>query len=113
MEPSSRVEIIQGTLDLLVLEVLRTEKLHGYAIREAITSRSGNFLRIEEGSLYPCLYRMEHRGWIRSESGRSDNNRPARFYSITRVGREELRSQHKSWAAFVDAMDMVLSREES
>ena len=112
MEPSSRVEIVQGTLDMLVLEVLKTEKLHGYAIREAITSRSENFLHVEEGSLYPCLYRMERRGWITSESGRSENNRPARYYSITRTGREELRRQHKSWEASVEAVNMVFLQKE-
>ena len=108
-----RNEILQGTLDLLVLEVLRSEQLHGYAIRERLAELSKEFLQVEEGSLYPCLYRMERRGWIRSELGRSENNRRARFYYLTRAGREELKREHRDWSDFVEAVSRVFSGKES
>jgi len=109
MEANSRTEILQGTLDLLVLHVLSHEKLHGYAITERIAEQSAAVLNPEEGTLYPCLYRMERRGWITSEVGLSENNRRARYYSLTRQGRTELHRQQKSWDLFTDAVDKVLS----
>ena len=112
MEMGSRAEILQGTLDLLVLHSLSHEKLHGYAISGRIAEQSEEVLQLEEGSLYPCLYRMERRGWIKSELGLSENNRRARYYSLTRRGREELRRQQKSWDLFADAVDKVLSGTE-
>jgi PadR family transcriptional regulator PadR len=112
METNSRAEILQGTLDLLVLHVLSHEKLHGYAISGRIAEQSEEVLRVEEGSLYPCLYRMERRGWITSEVGVSENNRRARYYSLTRRGREQLIRQQKSWDLFTDAVDKVLSGTE-
>lgn len=108
METGSRSEILQGTLDLLVLHALSREKLHGYAISARIAEQSEEVLQPEEGSLYPCLYRMERRGWITSEIGLSENNRRARYYSLTRRGRDELRRQQKSWDLFTDAVDKVL-----
>ena len=110
METNSRAEILQGTLDLLVLHVLSREKLHGYAIGEKIAEQSEEVILPEEGSLYPCLYRMERKGWITSEIGLSENNRRARYYSLTRRGRDELRRQQKIWDTFTDAVDRVLSR---
>ena len=110
METNSRAEILQGTLDLLVLHVLSREKLHGYAIGEQIAEQSEEVILPEEGSLYPCLYRMERKGWITSEIGLSENNRRARYYSLTRRGRDELRRQQKIWDTFTDAVDRVLSR---
>ena len=82
--PNATVGLLQGTLDLLVLRVLVAGPLHGYAISRRLAELSEDWLSVDEGSLYPCLYRMEKKGWISSEEGRSENNRRARFYSLTR-----------------------------
>jgi len=104
---------LQGSLDLLVLKTLdQKNRLHGYGIVLHIQRATHELLQVEEGSLYPCLYRMERRGWITSELGLSENNRRARYYSLTRRGREELRRQQKSWDLFTDAVDKVLSGTE-
>ncbi len=100
---------LQGSLDLLVLRVLASdEKLHGYTIAERIHTISAEVLRVEEGSLYPALHRMDEAGWVSSEWGVSDNNRRARFYRITKAGRRRLADLEKSWAKHVDAVKRVL-----
>jgi PadR family transcriptional regulator PadR len=80
---TTKSELLQGTLDLLILKTLTVGSLHGYAIVQRIQQRSNDVLVVEEGSLYPCLYRMEEKGWISAEWGKSDNNRRAKFYSLT------------------------------
>src|SRR5262245_61451416 len=98
-----------GTLDLLVLRVLaKAESLHGYAITERIHKTSTDALRVEEGSLYPALHRMDEAGWVASEWGTSDNNRRARYYKITKAGRRRLAELEESWTKHVDAVKRVL-----
>jgi transcriptional regulator len=101
---------LQGTLDLLVLRVLVAGALHGYAISRRLSELSDGWFSVDEGSLYPCLYRMEKKGWIRSEPGRSENNRRARFYSLTEAGSTQLQAEEKDWKNFQSAMGRVLRR---
>lgn len=110
MKESGKLELFQGTLDLLVLRVLAQETLHGYGISQRIAEFSDSHLQADEGSLYPCLYRMERRGWICSEIGPSENNRRARYYHLTRQGRAHLRGEEDYWRRFVYAVSQVLER---
>jgi transcriptional regulator len=100
--------LVQGTLDLLILKTLSWGPRHGYAIARWIEDTTGDVLRIEEGSLYPALYRMQKRGWIRSDWGESDAGKRIRVYSLTSKGRAELRSQSAQWDDVVAAMAKVL-----
>lgn len=102
------VGLLQGTLDLLVLRVLAAGAFHGYAISRRLAELSEDWLSVDEGSLYPCLYRMEKKGWIRSESGRSENNRRARFYSLTDTGIAQLEAEQEGWHRFQRAVGRVL-----
>ncbi len=104
------VGLLQGTLDLLVLRVLVAGPLHGYAISRRLAELSEDWFSVDEGSLYPCLYRMEKKGWIRSETGRSENNRKARFYSLTKRGVEQLETEQEGWQRFQLAVGRVLRR---
>lgn len=106
----SNLSLLQGTLDLLVLRVLTAGKLHGYAISRRLAELSDEWFAVDEGSLYPCLYRMEKKGWIRSEEGRSKNNRKARFYSLTERGTQQLETEQETWRKFQSAMGRVLRR---
>jgi PadR family transcriptional regulator PadR len=102
---------LQGTIDLLVLRTLVAGgTLHGYAISERIQSISQDVLRVEEGSLYPALHRMEESGWIKSTWGTSDNNRRARYYAITAAGRRQLADAEVSWTRLVGAVARVLKQ---
>jgi PadR family transcriptional regulator PadR len=102
-------DILQGTLVLLVLKSLATHKrLHGYAITSHIQRVSGDLLRVEEGSLYPALHRMEQQGWLRSEWGLTEKNREARFYALTAAGRKQLAQEEESWARLTDGVRRVL-----
>jgi transcriptional regulator len=107
---SGHSSLLQGTLDLLVLRVLVPGRLHGYAIARRLAELSEDWFAVDEGSLYPCLYRMEKKGWIRSETGRSENNRKARFYSLTQRGSEHLEVEREQWHQFQLAMARVLRR---
>ena len=105
----NRKDQLQGTLDLLVLRTLSTGRsMHGYAIAERVEQVSRDVLRIEAGSLYPALHRMEETGWVRSEWAASDNNRRARFYKLTTTGRRSLRDESASWNRLSDAMAAAL-----
>ena len=104
------VGLLQGTLDLLVLRVLAAGPLHGYAITRRLGELSEEWFSVDEGSLYPCLYRMEKKGWIQSEIGKSENNRRARFYSLTTAGTEQLETEQESWRRFQTAVGRVLRR---
>src|SRR5271155_471917 len=88
--PPTKAELLQGTLDLLILQTLKSGPVHGYGIARNIQQRSEEALVVEEGSLYPALHRMEEKGWIAAKWGRSDNNRRAKFYSLTLAGRRQL-----------------------
>ena len=105
-----RIGLLQGTLDLLVLRVLVAGPQHGYAISRRLAELSQEWLLVDEGSLYPCLYRMEKKGWIRSEQGRSENNRRARFYSLTQTGRRQLEAEQDGWRQFQRVVDRVLRK---
>ncbi len=105
----SRADLLKGTLDLLVLRALSDGPRHGYGVARWLEESSLDLLSIEEGSLYPALYRMEDRGWIRSEWGLSDSNRRARYYSLTDMGRERLREQASAWNRLVRAVSLVLA----
>ena len=106
----SRADLLKGTLDLLVLKALSGGPRHGYGVARWLEESSRDLLRIEEGSLYPALYRMEGRGWIRSEWGYSESNRRARYYSLTAQGREQLGQQASAWDRLVQAVALVLTR---
>ena len=112
MKKPGRIDVLQGTMDLLVLRILARKKLHGYAIARKLADLSDSALRAEEGTLYPCLYRMERQGWIDSEIGQSENNREARYYRITPAGRGHLRKEQASWNSFVSAVTNVIVRTE-
>lgn len=104
----AKPELLSGTLDLLILQVLNAGPLHGFAIAERIHSLSKDVLIVEEGSLYPCLYRMEEKGWIEPEWGQSDKGRRAKFYSLTRDGRKQLVSERVMWDRVALAIGDVL-----
>ncbi len=101
-------DLIGGTLDMLVLRTLRTGPMHGFGIALDIEARSGDKLLVEQGSLYPALYRLEKRRWIASDWGRSDTNRRARYYRLTAAGRRQLTAEASRWTALVDAVARVM-----
>src|SRR5262245_12612341 len=105
-----RNDILQGTLAMLVLKSLAVRgALHGYAITQHIQAASTDLLRVEEGSLYPALHRMEQDGWIRGSWGTSEKNRQARFYALTAAGRKQLAAEQASWQRLTEGVDRVLS----
>ena len=99
----SKSGLLQGTLDMLILKALSLGALHGYGVGQRIAQISGEELKIEEGSLYPGLYRLEHRGWVQSEWDVSDNNQRAKFYKLTRSGRKQLIIEEKNWERLAGA----------
>jgi transcriptional regulator len=106
--PNTNADQLHGTLDMLVLKVLAPGPQHGYGIAVRLHQLSADVLHVEEGSLYPALYRMEQRGWITSEWGVSDNNRRARFYRLTRTGRRQLDAETESWRRLSGAVARIL-----
>ncbi len=106
--PQPRTDLMQGTLELLILKTLSREQMHGYGIAQRIHEVVEDLLKVEDGSLYPALYRMEERGWIASEWGVSENNRRAKFYKLTRVGRQQLAAQSVNWERVSRAVTRVL-----
>ncbi len=111
MAKSNAPSLLQGTLDLLILHALRRGALHGYAIAQTIHLLSDEVLKVEEGSLYPALYRLELDGAISAEWGLSENNRKAKYYQITKRGWKQIAEQHETWNRLSAAVDRVLSRE--
>jgi PadR family transcriptional regulator PadR len=101
-------ELLQGTLDMLILGVLRQEPLHGFAIAERIKALSEEALQVGEGSLYPALYRLQDKGWIESEWGQSENNRRAKYYKLTKAGLKQLGVESESWAKMCSAIGLVM-----
>jgi PadR family transcriptional regulator, regulatory protein PadR len=106
-------ELLQGTLDLLILKALSTASLHGWDIAKRIAAVSRDRLSLKQGSLYPALHRLEDRGWIDAEWGTSDAGRSAKFYRLTRAGRKQLAAEKIQWASFASAMASVLEMEKS
>lgn len=109
---SGSLDLLQGTLDLLVLKGLSWGPMHGYAVATLIRERSGEEFLVEEGALYPALHRLERRGWVESEWGLSENNRKAKFYRLTGKGRSQLRSEVSLWERYVSAVGKVLHPAE-
>jgi len=103
-----KVDLLQGTLDMLVLKALSRGPMHGYAVARWIQQTSDDALQVEEGSLYPALYRMERRAWITSEEGLSENNRKARHYKLTRMGRKQLEAESSNWDRVAEAIAKVM-----
>jgi transcriptional regulator len=107
-------DILQGTLVLLVLETMASgRRMHGYAITSHIHEISDQLLRVEEGSLYPALHRMEQDGWLRAEWGKTEKNREARFYSITPKGRKQLAVEQESWVRLTEGVARVMRSAEA
>ena len=101
-------ELLQGTLDMLILKALQHEPMHGFGISVRIRQMSDEVLQVEQGSLYPALYRLEDKGWIKAEWGTSENNRRARFYELTAAGRKQLNAETENWARVSAAINLVL-----
>ena len=107
------IALVQGTLDILILRMLLVGPQHGQGIARAIQHESEDVLLVDHGSLYPALQRLEAQGWIGAQWGLSDNNRKARFYTLTKAGRKQLAHETSQWQRFVDAMARVLRTEHS
>ena len=105
---NKQVDLLQGTLDMLILKAVSLGPLHGYGILLRIQQLSGEALQVPQGSLYPALYRLEHRGWIASEWGESENKRKAKFYRLTAVGRKQFKAERKEWKRLARAIAMTL-----
>ena len=111
-EEKQRIELLQGTLDLLILRTLLLGPAHGHAIAKAIEFRSDNVLQVEQGSLYPALHRLIKRAWISVENGTSENNRRAKFYRLTRQGRRQLERETSKWDRLARAIGRILRPAE-
>lgn len=107
-QDESRLDLLQGTLDLLILRALRNEAMHGCAISERIQQISQDVLQVNQGSLYPALHRLEHRGWIKADWSISELGRRARFYSLIAAGRKQLDVESENWSTLTDAIARVL-----
>jgi PadR family transcriptional regulator PadR len=111
-EEKGRIELLQGTLDLLILRTLQLGPAHGHAIAKAIEFRSDDVLQVEQGSLYPALHRLIKRGWISVEDGTSENNRHAKFYRLTAKGRKQLVAETTKWEQLAGAIARILRATE-
>lgn len=109
--PKSNADVLQGTLDLLILKALSLEPMHGWGVAQRIQQISRDVLRVNQGSLYPALRRLEDRGWIAARWGTSENNRRARFYRLTAAGRAQLQEETAHWERFMLAVQRVLQAQ--
>ena len=109
MGAKQRLDLLQGTLDMLILKAIDLESMHGFGISVRIRQMSQEVLQVEQGSLYPALYRLENRGWIHSTWGVSENNRKAKFYELTRAGRRQLGVETENWERLSTAINLVLA----
>ena len=107
---SDQTDVLQGTLDLLIMRMIALEPMHGWAIAQRIHQISDELLRVQQGSLYPALHRLEHQGWITSTWGASDNNRRAKYYSLTRAGKRQLDAELSKWERLSAGVNLVLER---
>jgi PadR family transcriptional regulator, regulatory protein PadR len=105
---SKPTDLVQGTLDLLILRVIALEPMHGWAIAQRIKQLSGDVLQVGQGSLYPALHKLEQQGWIAAEWGESENNRRAKFYSLTRAGRKALEKEAAQWERLSAAISLIV-----
>jgi len=105
---NTRTDLLQGTLELLILKTLARDSMHGYGIAQRIHQAVDDLLKIEDGSLYPALYRMEERGWVKAEWGLSENNRRAKFYKLTKAGRKQLDAEASNWERISKAVSRIL-----
>lgn len=107
----NRIELLQGTLDMLVLQALLRQPMHGYAIAQAIRSRSGEVLTVETGSLYPALHRLERQKWLKSEWKLTESKQRAKYYQITALGKKQLVTDHQHWLRLVRAIGAIMEPE--
>jgi PadR family transcriptional regulator, regulatory protein PadR len=107
-----QLDLLQGTLDVMILKAISLGPLHGYGVLLRIQQISGDQLEIQQGSLYPALYRLEHQGLIASEWGESENNRKAKFYKLTTVGRRKLHTETANWNRMAEVMASILGRKQ-
>jgi PadR family transcriptional regulator, regulatory protein PadR len=106
--PKEKTDLLQGTLDLLILRALQLGPMHGFGVSLLIRQMSNEVLRVDQGSLYPALYRLEEQGWITADWGVSDNNRKAKFYCLTAAGRKQLSEERATWDRLSTAINLVL-----
>lgn len=106
-----RVDLVQGTLDMLILKALTWDSMHGYGITRWLEETTDSALQVEEGSLYPALHRMAKRGWVKAEWGLSENNRRAKYYTLTTAGRQQLQREAKTWEVFTRVVGSVMSAQ--
>ena len=111
-ESSPKSELLQGTLDVLVLKVVALGPIHGYAIAQRLQQMSSSVLQVQQGSLYPALHRLEKRRWLKAEWAATDTGREARFYTLTRLGRQQLEEQRESWERLSAAISGILRTAE-
>ncbi|QDT24772.1 lineage-specific thermal regulator protein [Gimesia panareensis] len=111
MAKRQKADLLQGTLDMLILKSLVDESRHGYGVVKWIQATTRDALTVEEGSLYPALHRMQKRGWIESEWGLSESNRRAKYYQLTTAGRKQLKTEVKEWSHLVEAINLVLNSQ--
>jgi transcriptional regulator len=109
---TQKSDLLQGTLDVLILKIVAIEPLHGYGIAQRIRQISKAVLQVQQGSLYPALYRLEKRGWLRAEWGEAETGREAKFYSLTKVGRKQLEAETANWDRLSEAVTMILRTAE-
>lgn len=109
---SKPTDLVQGTLDLLVLKILALQPLHGWALSQRLKQISGEVLQVSDGSLYPALHKLEHEGWIQSEWKPTENNRRAKFYSLTRLGKRHLEREAANWERISTAISDVMRLKE-
>jgi PadR family transcriptional regulator PadR len=107
-----KADLLQGTLDVLILKIVALEPLHGYGIAQRIRQISRDVLQVQQGSLYPALHRLEKRGWLRAEWGEAETGREAKFYSLTRVGRKQLEAETANWDRLSEAVTLILRMAE-
>ncbi len=107
---SPRADLLQGTLDMLVLQTVASGPLHGYGIAQRLRQRSHDVLQVQQGSLYPALHRLEYRKWLKSTWRESDTGRPAKFYSLTPLGRRQLDQQATEWTDMASAIALIMGR---
>ena len=110
---SKPTDLVQGTLDLLVLKILALEPMHGWAVSQRLKQASGEVLQVSDGSLYPALHKLEQEGWIQSEWRPSENNRRAKFYTLTRLGRRQLNQEAANWQRLSTAITMLVQLAEA